>query len=166
MRKYTHNSPEAGARVVALALMADGSVDRSETLLLERQNVIAQLGLDNEQFDAIYYEYCTDMLASAQRNASGGLELDKPAVKALLDEISDPVLQKTILRIMLDIVDADHRLTAGEASLIALAQERWDMDLCGMTESSVPRHCLSSETPIHHVSADSSAGGSHHVATG
>jgi hypothetical protein len=133
VRKYTNNSPEAGARVVALALMADGAIDRSEVLLLERQNVLARLGLENEQFDSIYYEYCTDMLASGQRNASGLLELNKRGIKALLDEISDPALQKKVLRIMLDIVNADHRLTAGEASLIALALERWNVDLCGIT---------------------------------
>lgn len=148
MRKYTKNSLEAGARVVALAMMADGAIDRSESLLIERQNVIARLGLDDEQFDSIYYQYCTDMLASAQRNASGQLELDKHCIKTLLDEISDPALQKKILRIMIDIVNADHRLTAGEALLIALALESWDMDLYEMTEPSVPRHCLPSETPI------------------
>lgn len=165
MRKYTQNSPEAGARVVALAMMADGAIDRREILLLERLNVLARLGLDNEQFDSIYYEYCTDMLASAQRNASGQLELDKPDIKALLDEISDPVQQKNILRIMLDMVNADHRLTASEASLIALALEHWGMDLCGMTESSVPRHCAPFETPIHNGSPVSRSG-EHHVATG
>lgn len=133
MRKYAKNSPEAGARVVALAMMTDGAIDRSEILLLERQNVVARLGLEQEQFDSIYYEYCTDMLASAKRNVSGQLELDKPGIKALLDEISDPMLQKEVLRIMLDIVNADHRLTASEASLIALALKRWNMDLCGIT---------------------------------
>lgn len=166
MRKYAKNSPEAGARVVAMAMMADGAIDRSEILLLERRNVVARLGLEQEQFDSIYYEYCTDMLASAQRNASGQLELDKPGIKALLDEISDPVQQKKILRIMLDMVNADHRLTASEASLIALALERWNMDLCGMTESSVPRHCWPSETPIHHGATASGNGVSHHAATG
>lgn len=166
MRKYTSNSPEAGARVVALALMADGAIDRSEILLLERQNVVGRLGLDNEQFDSIYYEYCTDMLTSAQRNASGLLELDAHRITALLDEISDPGLQKKLLRIMLDIVNADHRLTAGEASLIALALERWGMDLCGMTGSSSPRHCLPAETTVHRGSTASSSEGSHHVATG
>lgn len=163
MRKYTNNSPEAGARIVALALMADGAIDRSEILLLERQNTFARLGLDSEQFDSIYYEYCTDMLASAKRNASGQLELDKPDIKALLAEISDPDLQKKILRIMLDIVNADHRLTAGEASMIALTLEHWNMHL---SESSVPRHCLSSETLIHRDSSISRSGGKHHVATG
>jgi uncharacterized tellurite resistance protein B-like protein len=166
VRKYTTNSPEAGARVVALALMADGAIDRSEIVLLERQNVLGLLGLDAEQFDSIYYEFCTDMLASARRNASGLLELDQPFIKALLDEISDPALQKKILRITLDIANADHRLTTGEASLIALTLERWSMELCGMTESSVPRHRPSFETLIQRDSTALSKGGNHRVATG
>lgn len=165
MRKYTNNSPEAGARILTLALMADGSIDRSEILFLERQNILARLGLENEQFDSIYYEYCTDMLASARRSPSGQLQLDNPGIKALLDEISDPVLQKKILRIMLDVLNADHCLTASEASLIALTLEHWNIDLCGMTESSVPRHCEPFETPVHHGSPVSKSG-EHHVATG
>lgn len=99
MRKYTQTSPEAGARVVALALIADGAIDRCE-----------------------------------------------------------------ILRIMLDIVNADHGQTASEASLIALPLERRNIALCGMTEPSIPRHCLPSETPIHRGSAVSRRGGDH-VAT-
>lgn len=166
MRKYSNNSPEAGARAVALALMADGAIDRSEILLLERQNVVGRLGLDDEQFDSIYYEYCTDMLASANRSASGLLELDEHRITALLDEISDPGLQKKLMRIMLEIVNADHRLTAGEASLIALALERWGIDLCGMTESSSPRHCPPMKTPIYRGSTACNSEGSHHVATG
>lgn len=165
MRRYTNNSPEAGARIVALALMADGAVDRNEILLIERQNVVDRLGLDNERFDAIYYEYCTDMLASANRNTSGLLELDERRIKAILDEISDAGLQRKILRIMLDIVHADHRLSAGEASLIALALEHWGMDLCGKTESSVPRHCQFSEIPSNRSSAID-YGGTHRVAAG
>ncbi|MBL8429124.1 MAG: TerB family tellurite resistance protein [Dechloromonas sp.] len=165
MRRYTNNSPEAGARIVALALMADGAVDRNEVLLLERQNVIGRLGLDDEQFDAIYYEYCADMLASANRNLSGRLELDERRTSAILDEISDAALQRKILRIMLDIVHADQRLSAGEASLIALALERWGMELCGTAESSVPHHCLPAEIPGNRRSA-TGYGGSHHVATG
>lgn len=165
MRRYTNNSPEAGARIVALALMADGAVDRNEILLLERQNVVARLGLDDERFDAIYYEYCTDMLASTKRNASGLLQLDERRTKAILDEISDAGLQRKILRIMLDIVNADHRLSAGEATLIALALESWGMDLCGMSESSIPRHCQPAETPTKR-SSSACRGGNHRAATG
>jgi uncharacterized tellurite resistance protein B-like protein len=163
VRKYAKNSPEAGARIVALALIADGTIDRSELQLLERQNVLSRLGLDNEQFDLIYYEYCTDMLGTGQRTSSGQLELDRLGIKALLDEISDPEQQMKILRILLDIVHADHCLTSGEAALIALALERWNITLCGLSEPTVPRHCHSSDSPIDHAFPVSSSRGQHHV---
>ena len=140
MRNYPSNSPEAAARIVVLALMADGTVDRSETQLLERQETIRRLGLDHEQFDKIFYEFSEDMLTKAQRLSSGGLELDAKSINKLLEEIRDPALQKKILRMMLDIVNADRRLTAGEASLIAQAQGNWDLDLCEVSDSSIPCH--------------------------
>ena len=140
MRKYANDSPEAVARVVSLALMADGIVDRSETQLLERHGYLKRLGLAHEQFDKIFYEFCEDMLTSAYRLASGQLELDAQSIKSLLREIREPALQKKTLRIMLDVVHADHRLTAGEALLVAQALRQWDMDLHEVSEASIPRH--------------------------
>lgn len=167
MRQYPNDSPEAAARIVALAMMADGTIDRSEVLLIERQRLLGRLGLDNEQFDAIYYEFCTDMLTSGQRKSSGELELDEPGVSRLLDEINDPTLQKKTLRIILDIVYADQRLTAGEALLIAQALKHWNIDLCGGSDASTPRHSATSITSGNRFStASCSPGGAHHVATG
>lgn len=140
VRNYPTDSPQAAARMVALALMADGNVDRRELLLLERQQVLNRLGLDHEQFDAIYYDYCTDMLGSARRHDSGGLELDAGNIRKILGEIQDPRLQKKLLRVMLDIVNADHRLTASEAALISQALRHWEIDLHAFSESSAPRH--------------------------
>ena len=140
MRNYPSNSPKAAARIVALALMADGTVDQSETRLLERQGTIRRLGLSHEQFDKIFYEFAEDMLSNAHRLSSGMLELDAKSTNRILDEISDPALQKNVLRIMLDIVNADRRLTAGEATLIAQALRNWNLDLHEVSDSSIPFH--------------------------
>lgn len=167
MRKYPIDSPEAAARIVALALMADGVIDRSETLLLERHEVVSRLGLSNEQFDTIYYDYSTDMLTSGFRKPSGRLELDEQGVNHLLEEIANPELQKKILRIMLDIVNADHRLVADEAALIAQALKQWGMDLCGMSESSMPRHCpMPEKSSISALDGSNIGKGVHRVASG
>lgn len=167
VRKNPIDSPEAAGRIVALALLADGAIDRRETVLLERQQILKRLGLDNERFDAIYYEYCTDLLANASREASGQLALDEQNIKKLLGEIRDPELQRKMLRIMLDIVHADHRLTAGEATLIAQALQHWEIDLCGMSESATPRHCTPPETrDIPSSTSDGASGGCHANATG
>jgi uncharacterized tellurite resistance protein B-like protein len=143
VRNYSKDSPEAAARIVALALMADGTIDRSESQLLEGQGVIRQLGLDHEEFDKIFYEFSEDMLTTAHRLASGQLELDALNINKLLEEICAPELQKKLLWIMLDIVNADRRMTAGEASLIAQALKKWEIDLHEVFDSSIPRHCSS-----------------------
>ena len=51
MRHYPTNSPEALARVVAIAMMADGAIDSSELKSLERHDIIKRLGLDHDRFD-------------------------------------------------------------------------------------------------------------------
>lgn len=164
MRKNPPDSPEAAARIVALALLADGAIDRRETLLLERQQILKRLGIDNERFDTIYYEHCADLLTHAARETSGQLTLDERSIKMLLGEIRDPTLQRKMLRIILDIVHADRRLTAGEATLIAHALKQWEIDLHETSESAIPRHCPRPEAPSILNSAGPPSTGECHVA--
>jgi len=121
MRHYTTNSPEAMGRAVAIALMADGAIDSGELITLERQDIINRIGLEADRFSKVLSDYCEDILISAHRLPNGQLELDSHTIGLLLDEIRDPVLQKKVVRAMLDIVNADRRLTGGEAGLVAQA---------------------------------------------
>ena len=142
MRHYPTNSPEALARVVAIAMMADGAIDSSELKSLERHDIINRLGLDHERFDQVFYEYYEDLLSCAHRLPSGQFELDAVNVGLLLDEIRDPLLQKKALRAMLDIVNADRCLTGMEAGLIAQALKHWGIDLYEVSDTSIPSHRL------------------------
>jgi uncharacterized tellurite resistance protein B-like protein len=129
MRNYPANSPESMGRLVALTLMADGAIDPSELKLMNRQQTVRRLGLNDERFDALIHELCEDMLISAHRNRAGQLELDAANIDLLLTEIDNPALQKRVLRIMLDIVNADRTLSGGEAVLVAEAMKVWGIDL-------------------------------------
>ena len=129
MRQYPSDSPEALTRIVALALMADGIIDPSELRLLKDQEVLSRLGLDPDSFDRVFYEFCTDMLNAAQRTSSGQLQLDGKGIKRLLDEVTDPALQKTMLRTIMDITHADQQLAGSEAVLITEALKCWSLDL-------------------------------------
>jgi uncharacterized tellurite resistance protein B-like protein len=142
MRHYPANSPEALARVVAIAMMADGAIDSSELKSLERHDIINRLGLDHERFDQVFYEYYEDLLSCAHRLPSGQFELDAVNIGLLLDEIRDPLLQKKALRAMLDIVNADRCLTGREAGLIAQALKHWGIDLYEVSDTSIPSHRL------------------------
>ncbi|MDD2744770.1 MAG: hypothetical protein PHV02_21115, partial [Rhodocyclaceae bacterium] len=130
-------------------LMADGAVDASELKLIESNNMISRLGMNLSQFDRIFYEFCEDMLTSADRHSSGRLELDKETINRLFDEIRDPLLQKKAIRFMIDIVNADHCLSASEALLIAQALERWELDLCEVSDSTLSYHHGAAVAPRH-----------------
>ena len=129
MRHYPADSPEAMARIIAHTLMVDGVVDSSELKLLAHRDVIARIGLEDEAFDKVFYQYCEDLLRSAQRMQNGKLELDANTVEHLLAEIQHPALQEVLVSTMLDIVNADRRLTSSEAGLIAQALKQWQLDI-------------------------------------
>ena len=140
MRHYTTNSPEAMGRAVAIALMADGAIDSGELITLERQDIINRIGLEADRFSKVLSDYCEDLLISAHRLPNGQLELDSHTIGLQLDEIRDPVLQKKVVRAMLDIVNADRRLTGGEAGLVAQALRLWDIELYEVRDTSIPCH--------------------------
>lgn len=147
MRHYPTDSPDAMGRLVALTLMADGAIDASELKLLDGKDTIRRLGLNHASFDQLVHDLCDDMLTSARRTPAGQLELDLPSIVLLLAEIEHPVLQKRVLRIMLDIVNADRKLAGGEAVLIAEAMRFWGLDLFEVADCSIP--CPSPQTPGH-----------------
>lgn len=142
MRQYPANSPEALARIVAIAMMADGAIDASELKSLERHDIIGRIGLEPENFDRVFYEYYADLSTSAHRLPSGQFELDDSTISLLLDEIRDPDLQKKALRSMLDVVNADRCLTGSEASLIAQALRQWEIALYEISDTTIPSHRL------------------------
>ena len=48
MRTYQNNSPQAAARIVGLAMLADGNVCKAELDVLDRLGAHQQLGLQPE----------------------------------------------------------------------------------------------------------------------
>jgi hypothetical protein len=138
MRHYPSDSPEAMGRLVALTLMADGAIDASELKQLDCKDIVRRLGLNDAGFDKLVHELCDDMLSSAHRTPAGQLELDADNIDLLLAEVQHPLLQKQVLRMMLDIVNADSKLSGGEAVLVAEAMKFWGIDLYEVSDSSIP----------------------------
>jgi hypothetical protein len=129
MRNYPTDSPEAMARLLTLALVADGSVHRDELDLLEREDLLGRIGIDQDGFDAVYYQFHEDMLACARRLSDGRLVLDAQTVAELLGDISRPALQMQMVRCIHDISHSDGVLTGGETELLGQAMKRWGVDL-------------------------------------
>ncbi|MFZ4539678.1 hypothetical protein [Propionivibrio sp.] len=129
MRSYPVDSKDSMARVVVMALMAEGAIDPSELKLLERPEIIARMGFDHACLTKVTQEFCQDLEISAANFRSSDLGLDPQTIDLLLAEIRSPALQANLLRAMLDIVYADGHITGGEAVVIAQAMKRWGLDL-------------------------------------
>jgi uncharacterized tellurite resistance protein B-like protein len=129
MRHYNTDTPEALARIVAAAVLADGGIDKTELQSLEDNAVIQRLGMSTAEFDRVVHEFCDDMQIVSMRDHGGQLALDREAIDQLLSDVRSPKLQMSLLGILLDIVSADDWLSPGELTLVSQAMTRWGLEL-------------------------------------
>lgn len=152
MRSYPENSQQAMARIVALAMLADGGLDQSEIEAVADTRVLARLGITEAQFDVVVHQLCEDMLQSMRGYDYGKIELDRHVIDSLLSEVSTLSLQRLLLSVMLAIVDADGNMSQGEAVLIDRALEKWRCDLVDL------RYAAAYRAQPRHVKASARAG--------
>jgi hypothetical protein len=125
MRTYPRNSPEAAARIVALALTADGHVCSSEDRALDRLNVTRELGLAPGEFPGIVQALCEDRLLAPASWADPACDLDGDLLSTLMSEIDDPALRRKVMRLCLAVAVADDYLADGEIALLAAMLDAW-----------------------------------------
>jgi uncharacterized tellurite resistance protein B-like protein len=70
-------------------------------------------------------DLCEDLLTSAARRSSAEVEIDARLLDALLGEVEDTALRMSVMKAMLDIVQADSVLDARETLLIQRAFRAW-----------------------------------------
>lgn len=139
MRTYPVDSQESRARVVVLALLADGAVEPVELQLLERADILARLGFDQACLNQVMQEFCEDLEAYGDAMRFGGLGLDAAVIDHLLSEIRDPKQQENLLRAMFDVVHANGHLTDSEAQVLGQAMLCWGLALCDPQQSPAQR---------------------------
>lgn len=133
MRHYSPDSPEATARVLALALLADGAIDLKEWKVLDHHFLAGDFGLDTKLFDTVIKDFCFDLAQYSDRDYVTHLEIDRETIASLLRDIRDPSSQMRLLRVIVDVVNADGALASGEAVLVAEAMLVWGLDLHQVT---------------------------------
>ncbi|MDQ5960267.1 MAG: hypothetical protein QG592_1349 [Pseudomonadota bacterium] len=139
MRHYAPDSPEASARIIALALLADGAIDLSEIDSIRHYKIVEKIGIGDECFNKVIRDFCEDMLVSAHRTTAGQLELDRDTVVELLGDIRQPAEQHKLLRSILDIINSDGSLAGSEAVLVSEAMKRWEINLLDVSRVDPPR---------------------------
>lgn len=127
MRSYPHNSPEAAARIVALVLISDGHVCRSEFDILKQLGAERELGLQPNLLAHIVHTLCEDLLASGYETGLLIANVDDSTLASLMAEISDPDLQRKVLQLSLAAARADGHLADGETLVVDAARHHWKL---------------------------------------
>lgn len=127
MRNYPHNSPQAAARIVALALLADGSLCKREIDVLDRLDAQGQIGLGRSELHGVVHEFCEDLMCSMQLTWEDACRVDEHTLRALLAEISDPALRRLVLQLCRQVIEVDAHVSEGEALLLSSASAQWGL---------------------------------------
>ncbi|HPG80802.1 MAG TPA: TerB family tellurite resistance protein [Piscinibacter sp.] len=127
MRSYPTNSPQAAARIVALTMLADGHLAKSELDVIERQGAHEQLGLDLETMQSVLHGFCEDLLHSAHLTWSDACRIDPRTLAQLMAEVDDPALRMKVLQLCLKVVQADDHVAEGETIVLGAAVEHWGL---------------------------------------
>jgi hypothetical protein len=125
VRSYPRNSPEAAARIVALVLISDGHVCRSEIEALQQLQIERELGLAPGGFAQVIHTLCEDLLTGSYGNGSMMGGVDESTLESLMSEVDAPALQRTVLRLAATAAEADRHLDDAEAVVMAAARRHW-----------------------------------------
>lgn len=125
MRTYAANSPQAAARLLAMALVADGNYALGEIRALDRLDAARQLGLAPEDLKAVIDAFCEDLLTGAHGEWLGSAQLDAATRRSLLAEVTDPALRATIVVLCEAVVAADGHVAEGETALLDAITREW-----------------------------------------
>lgn len=125
MRTYPTNSPEAAARIVALAMLADGNLCKTEMDMLERIGAHSQLGLTQKQLHGVMHTLCEDLLATSHGDWESACRVSPATITSLMHEIDDAELRSKVLRLCALVIAADELVTENESRILSAAVDQW-----------------------------------------
>lgn len=123
LREYPANSPRAKARLLALAMLADGRLDDAELESLGKNDIFAELGIAREDFFEVFYDFCADV--ENLPKGSGNYLLSPAVLDQLFGEINRSAERHMLLRQIFDIIRSDGHLADSEADLFWRAVDTW-----------------------------------------
>ncbi len=99
----------------------------SEFLILKQLGAVRELGLEPQLLPHIVHTLCEELLAGGYETGSLMGNVDDSALESMMSEISDPALQRKVLRLSLAAAQADGHLADGETLVVEAARHRWKL---------------------------------------
>ncbi|MDD3353973.1 hypothetical protein [Zoogloea sp.] len=132
MRSYPINSPDALARLVAMAILADGHLDNREVDWIRHNDTLALLGVDQDTLTQVLLDCCRDVINEAEQERV--FLLEEARLSRLAGDLTDRSLQKVALSVMLIVAKSDGDVSDGEQSLLRFLMSRWGFTLEELAE--------------------------------
>ena len=123
LRRYPVDSPQAKARLIVLALFADGLVDDREVVALNRRGLLDGLGIRRAEFVQVLHDFCSDV--TSLDDGAGQYRVSADMVAETFAEVTDRTARERLLQLMLSVMASDGELAEGERALIRNAAEAW-----------------------------------------
>ena len=127
MRHYPTNSPQAAARILALALLSDGHLSKVELDVLDRLDAHVQLGISQSELHQVVHGFCEDLLATSPGGWADVCRIDAATLASLMADIDAPDLRRKLLRLSLAIIESDQHLAEGESLMLVAAITHWEL---------------------------------------
>lgn len=127
LRVYPVDSPRAKARLIVLALLADGRVNAAELDGLAKSCAFDELGITRDDFFQVLYDFCAD--AAGLPEGSGNYLMSPALLETLFDEVGDSAERQKLMRLIFDVIRSDGHLADGEARLFWQALDAWRLRL-------------------------------------
>lgn len=123
MRTYPNNSPQSAARIVILAMLADGHLSQAELDVLEKMDAYPRLGLSRTELHTLLHTFCEDMLPSL--SWADARSFSPQALNSYLAEVDDADLRLTVLQLCAQVIEADRHIADAECELLTSVLARW-----------------------------------------
>lgn len=133
LRHYAVNSPHAKARLLVLAMLADGLLDDAELNSLARYDMYAEIGITREEFSGVLCDFCADLEALPSDNQN--YLLTPSVLEQLFGGVSDSSEQQRLLRMIFDIIRSDGYLSDSESDLFWNAVDHWKLGATDMRKA-------------------------------
>lgn len=125
MRRYPTDSPEAAARLLAMALVADGHYALTELRALDRLDAPQRLGLTPEAFKGVIDAFCEDLLLASHGEWLGSAAIDTATRRNLFAEVQHPALGAEVRALCEAVMLCDGHLADGESTLLDELARAW-----------------------------------------
>jgi len=127
MRSYPQNSPQAAARIIGLAMIADGGLCKKELDTFDQLNAHEEIGLDKQEFHTVLHTFCEDLLAAAHASSGDLCRVNPATLAGLMAEIDDPELRHSLIALCVALVQADGHVADSESMVLLNAVEHWGL---------------------------------------